>query len=178
MHDPLLLYAAPARHCLVASWSHRHWVCVKTHRDPPPLSTHPSKIGERAGLPSSFQVSGQGLEPRTFYEFLSDMPFACDFVSLDGWVLDDDPTHTTFGLPLLESFVVFDHFPNIYEAGKTPALPHRTDIGIPDVFTDVGGNASFTLTVDGCVKRVYNIHLVSLSPQGTEFSTKENITVP
>ena len=166
-----IAHAAIAKHCYTMQWKSNHWVCTKWHKDPPPLSGHPSKIHERAGLPASFNVTGQGLEPRTFYELLTTLPFACDFVQVDGWVMDNR------GMPVHTSFSIFDRYPGIY-GPDSPPLATSHDINEAFIFADVGGNASFSLTVDGCVKRVYSVHLVSLSNQATEFSMLENISVP
>ena len=187
-----IAHAQPARHCLVAVWKHHHWVCTKTHKDPPPLQAFPKKVHERAGLPGEVNFTGTGLEPRTFYEFLSDLPFACDFVEVHGWQAD-----RVTGLPVLEDDVVFDRYPSIYEPELvfpvTIHLFHPSEdivytrsqyvetVFQTDIFTDVGGNASFSIFFDGCVKRLdppYTVHLVSLSGNGTEFTGTVKISVP
>jgi len=158
-----IAHAAPAKHCMTAHWNGHAWVCAK---DPPHhLVASPSKVYQEDGLPVTFEVFGQSLEPRTTYEVISDLPFACTTVVLDGYFIG------TAGLPVLEHVVVFNDDPaEPFPLVATPAPVF--------VFADLGGNADFSVTVDNCVKRIYTLHLVSLSAQATEFSTHEKITVP
>jgi len=159
-----IAHAASTKHCMTAHWNGHAWVCVK---DPPHhLVASPSKVYQESGLPVTFQLIGQSLEPRTFYEVITDLPFACDTVVLSGWFLDP-----VTGLPKLETVVLFNRY--TYNGLLQVLAPP-----LVFAFADVGGNASFSVNVDGCVKRTYSLHLVSLSAQATEFSTSEKITVP
>ena len=169
MPDIGIAHAASARRCYTYQWKHHHYACTSWHKDPPPLQAFPRKVHERAGLPGEVNFTGTGLEPRTFYEFLSDLPWSCDFVEVHGWEAD-----FLTGLPSLEDRVIFNRYPILYGA---PAVLVPPEVHI---FTDVGGNASFTVIFDGCVKRLdppYYVHLVSLSGNGTEFTGSVKISV-